>query len=133
MCDRMYCTTRMPHRSDTSAIQATRVWHVWDTSGTRLLHERPKYDTSENFDFDNDTSENIFSQPYINYMAIERLQGEEQFYSKNYLLEIPLSHAKISLKSAPQKLNFLMVKAISKSYTLDCSWKCPYTFSHSYV
>ena len=52
-------------------------------------------------------------------MTSERLQGEEQFYSKNYLLEMPRSHAKIRLKSAPQKLNFLMAKDISKSYTLD--------------
>ena len=55
-------------------------------------------------------------------MASERLQGEEQFHSNNYLLEIiPCSHAKMRLKSAPQKLNFLMVEAISKSCTLDCS------------
>ena len=52
-------------------------------------------------------------------MASERLQGEEQFHSKNYLLEMPRSHAKMRLKSAPQKLNFLMAKAISKSCTLD--------------
>ena len=54
-------------------------------------------------------------------MASERLQGEEQFHSKNYLLEMPRSHAKMRLKSAPQKLNFLMAKDLSKSYTLDCS------------
>ena len=52
-------------------------------------------------------------------MTSERLQGEEQFHSKNYLLEMPRSHTKIRLKSAPQKLNFLMAKDISKSYTLD--------------
>ena len=52
-------------------------------------------------------------------MTSEGLQGEEQFHSKNYLLEMPRSHAKIRLKSAPQKLNFLMAKDISKSYTLD--------------
>ena len=52
-------------------------------------------------------------------MTSEGLQGEEQFHSKNYLLEMPSSHAKIRLKSAPQKLNFLMAKDISKSYTLD--------------
>ena len=52
-------------------------------------------------------------------MTSERLQGEEQFRSKNYLLEMPRSHNKIRLKSAPQKLNFLMAKDISKSYTLD--------------
>ena len=54
-------------------------------------------------------------------MASERLQGEEQFHSKNYLLEMPCFHAKMRLKSAPQKLDLLMTKAISKSCTLDCS------------
>ena len=75
----------------------------------------------KNFDFDNVTSKNIFSHPYSYYMASERLQGEEQFDSKNYLFKMPRSHAKIRLKSAQQKLNFLMAKDISKSYKLDCS------------
>ena len=57
----------------------------------------------KNFDFDNDTSENIFSHPYIIYIANKRLQGEEKFHSKNYLLEMARSHAKMRLKSAPQK------------------------------
>ena len=61
-------------------------------------------------------------------MANERLQGEEQYHSENYLLEIPRSHAKVRLKSAPQKLKFAMAKAISKSYTLDCSRKYPCTY-----
>ena len=87
----------------------------------------------KNFDFDNDTGKNIFSHPYICYMASERLQGEEQFHTKNYLLEISCFHAKIRLKSAPQKLNFLVAKAISKSCTLDCSCKCPCMFAHSYA
>ena len=60
----------------------------------------------KNFDFDNDTSKNIFAHPYIYYLAKERLQGEEQFHSKNYLLEMPRFHAKMRLKSQPQKLNF---------------------------
>ena len=54
-------------------------------------------------------------------MASERLQGEEQFHSKNCLLEMPRSHAKMRLKSEPQKLNFSIAKDISKSYTLDCT------------
>ena len=66
-------------------------------------------------------------------MASERLQGEEQFHSKNYLLEMPCSHAKMRLKSAPRKLNFLMEKAISKSCALDCSCKCYCAFRHSYA
>ena len=47
-------------------------------------------------------------------MASERLQGEEQFHSKTYPLEMSRFHAQMSLKSAPQKLNFLIAKAISK-------------------
>ena len=70
----------------------------------------------KSFDFDNDTSENIFFHPYISYIASERLQREEQFHFKNYLLKMPRSY---TMKSAPQKLNFVMAKAISKSYTLD--------------
>ena len=76
-----------------------------DTSATRV----------KNFDFDNDTSESIFSHPSISYIANERLLGEEQFHSKNYFSEMSLSHAKMRLKSIPQKLNFVMAKA--KSYT----------------
>ena len=98
---------------DTSETRATQVRHECctnDTSATRV----------KNFDFGNDTSKNIFSYPYIYYMASKRLQREEQFYSKNYLSEMPSFHAKMRLKSAPQKLNFLMVKDISKNCTLDC-------------
>ena len=87
----------------------------------------------ENFDFDNDASKIIFSHPYIYYIASERLQGEQQFHSRNYLLEMPRFHAKIRLGSAPQKLNFLMAKAISKRCTLDCSCKYPCTFPQSYA
>ena len=65
----------------------TRVPDTIDTSATQVRHERYTNDTSatrvKNFDFDNDTSKNIFSHPYIYYMASERLQGEEQFDSKD--------------------------------------------------
>ena len=86
-----------------------------DTSVTRV----------NNFDFDNDTSETIFSHPYISYIANERLQGEEQFHFKNYLLEMPRFTVKMHLKNPPQKPNFVMAKAMSRSYALDCSCKCP--------
>ena len=89
----------MQHESDTSDTNVTQLrheWHECDTSATRTI----------NFDFDNDTSQNIFSHPYIYYMASERLQEEKQFYSKNYNLEMLRFHAKMRLKSAPQKLNF---------------------------
>ena len=71
----------------------------------------------KNFDFDNETSENIFSQPYFSHMANQTLQREQEFHSKNYLPEMPHSHVNMRLKSPPQKLDFVMSKAISKSYT----------------
>ena len=106
--------TRVRHECDMSATQTIPVRHecyMSDTNATRV----------KNFDFDNETSENIFSHPYIYYMASERLQVEEQFHFKNYLLVMCHFHAKMRLKSAPQKMNFSMAKDISKSYTLDCS------------
>ena len=79
-----------------------------------------------------DTSD-TFSHPYISYMTNERLQVEEQFHSKNYLWEVHHSHANMRLKTALQKLNFVIAKAISKHYTLDCGCKYPLTFPHSYA
>ena len=79
--------------------------HECDTNDTRATRVK-------NFDFDNNTSQNMFSHPYVSYMTNERLQGEEQFHSKNYFSEMPHSYAKNHLKSAPQKLNFVMEKGI---------------------
>ena len=87
----------------------------------------------KNFVFDNETSENIFLHPYISYIANERLQGEEQFYYKTYLLEMHGFDAKMRSKGAPQKLDFVIVKTVSKGYTLDYSSKCPCAFPHSYA
>ena len=79
-----------------SVTRTTRVRqkrHKCDTSDTRTTQVRHECLTNDksatlvrNFDFDNDTNENTFSHPYITYMANERLQEEEQFHSKNYLL-----------------------------------------------
>ena len=56
----------------------------------------------QNFDFDNGTSKNIFLDTYDYYMASERLQGEEQLHTKNYLLEMSRFHAKMRLKKSPK-------------------------------
>ena len=64
--------------SDTSATRTTQVRHECnanDASATQM----------KNVDFDNDTSENIFSRPYTSCMATKRLQGEEHSHSNNYL------------------------------------------------
>ena len=82
----------MPDTSDTNATpaQVQHEGHEWDsnnTSATQVQHECYTSDTNatraKNLDFDNDTSEHIFSHPFIYYMASERLQGEEQFHSDN--------------------------------------------------
>ena len=55
------------------------------------------------------------------------------YKERSHLSEMPRSDAKMRLKNAPQKLNFVMAKDISKSYTLDYSSKCPCTFPHNYT
>ena len=69
------------HECDKSNTKATWVRHDWDKNETSVTQV-------ENSDLDNDTSENIFSYPYISYMTNERLQGEEQIHSKSYFLEM---------------------------------------------
>ena len=123
--DLLYFTTRVLDTSDTSATRAIGVRHEWDksdTSATRVRHMRHDCYTNDtsvtqvkNFDSDNDTSENIFSHPYISYIANGK--WKEQFDYKNYFLEMPRFHAKMRLKSAPQKLNLVMAKDIKKLYT----------------
>ena len=110
------------HECDTSVTQATRVWHerrdsdtsetiarhYWDTSDTSAarVQECDTNDTSvtgvKNFDFENGTKGNIFSHPDISYVTNETLQGEEDFYFKNYLLEMCHCNCKMCLKNAPQ-------------------------------
>ena len=85
----------MPDTSDTSATRAIRMQHECNTNDTSAARVK-------NFDFNNVTGKNIFSYPYIFYMASERLQGEKQFHTKNYLLEMSRFQAKMRLKSAPK-------------------------------
>ena len=84
-----------------------------DTNATRTYECYTSVTRVKNVDFGNDTGKNIFLHTRTYYMASERLQEEEQFHAKNHLLEMPCFHAKMRLKRAPQKLNFLMAKAIS--------------------
>ena len=74
--------------------------HECNTSATQVLNGDTSATRVKNFDFDNDTSKNLFSHPYIYYMAREGLQGEEQFHFKSFLLEMRRSYAKMCLKTA---------------------------------
>ena len=56
-------------------------------------------------------------------MPNERWQGEELFQSMKDVLEMLPSDIKTRLKSAQQKLNMLMTKAIQKTYILNFSYK----------
>ena len=47
-------------------------------------------------------------------MANERLQEEEKYHFKNYLLEMPLSHANMRLKNAPKKTELCNRKSYTK-------------------
>ena len=101
-----------PDTSDKTAKRATRMWHECYTNDASAKWVKK-------FDFGNDTSENIFSKLCISYMAIGRLKGKKQFHSKNYFIQNALLPFQNAFKSAPQKLNFVMAKAISKRYSLD--------------
>ena len=110
--------TRVWHEcntSNTSVTRTTRQWHEWDYSKTllryerhkccksaRVRHERHECTGVKNFDFENGTKGNIFSHPHISYVTNETLQGEEDFYFKNYLLEMCHCNCKMCLKNAPQ-------------------------------
>ena len=126
------------HECNTTATLARRVRHEFDTSATRVLHERHECKTSG--------TRTTRVRHEWKILILITTQVKTYFhaliftciylviiFTKNYLLEIPHFHAKMVLKSAPQKLNFLIAKAISKLCTLDCSCKCHCTFPHSYA
>ena len=98
-----------------SATQATRVRHgrqKCNSSNTRVLHERHECD---NYDFDNYTSENIFSHPYICYMTSERLPGEEQLSTNFGDASFPCQNA---LEKCTRKTELCKCKSsINKLYT----------------
>ena len=84
----------MPNTSGTNATEATRrtparnELHKCNTSVTQTTGVRHECYTNytivaqvKHFDFDNDTSEKIFSHPYISYVANERLLADEKFNS----------------------------------------------------
>ena len=115
--------TSARHECNTSETRVTLVWHKCNRSATRTTRVRHECYTNDmcairvkKIDFDKSTSKNIFSHPYIYYIENEKLLGEEQFHSKNQLLEMPCSQAKMCLKSVPQKL-FNGKSYIKKLYT----------------
>ena len=95
------------HECDTSAIRWRHECNTNATRMTRVRHKCYKSNTSatrvKSFDFDNETSGNIFPHPYISYIANKRLLVEEQLHFKKYLSVISRFHDIMRLKCAPQK------------------------------
>ena len=131
---------------DTRATRERHEWHECDTSETwttRVGHGCYTKTRVKNLIFDNDRSENMFSHSYISYVANEKLQGEQGSSRRdlnlleernNFILRTTFSKCLVTMpRCTPQKLNFVMAKTITKSYTLDCSCKCPCTSPHRYV
>ena len=119
-----------PHEWDKSHTSETRP--KWTT---QVLNEYYTNDTSaarvKNFDFDNDTTENIFFDTPVLAMYQIKDYDERNNFILRTICKCLVSMTKCVWKLHRKKLTFVMAKAISKSYTLDCSSKCPCTFPHS--
>ena len=116
----------MQHKCNTSVILMTRgrqECYTNDSSETRVKK------------FDLITTR---VKTYFHTLISATWQAKDYKDRKNLILRTTFSKCLFSmpkcvLKSAPQKLNFLMEIATSKRCTLDCSYKCSCTFPHSYA
>ena len=140
----------MPDTSNTSATHTQNEQQEWNTSETRATRLQHKCNMSakrmtrvRHECYTNGTSENILylitSRAKSYFHILYLLYGKSNITRSGTIsfevlpLEMLRSHSKMHLKSSPQKLDFVMVKAISKSYTVDGSSKFPCTFPHSYA
>ena len=111
--------------------------HECDTSATRVRHECYKNNKSvarmKKIDLITIRVKTYFHTPIFTIWQVKDYKETNNFITKATFWKLPCFHAKMRLKNAPQKLKFLMTKAISKSQTLDCSCKCPCMLLHSYA
>ena len=135
------------YKCNTSATLATRARHKWDksnTTATQVRHECYTNDTSVTQIINERHEWTILilittwvkTYLYTLISAIWQVKGYNEM--NNFILRTTFWKClffilKCILKSALQKLNFLTEKAASRRCTLDCSYKCPCTFPHSYA
>ena len=121
------------HECDTSETRVIHEWHECDTSATRVLHEQHQCYASEKIL----VLITIRVKRYFHIPTFTIWQVKDYKERNNFILSITFKNASFScqmrLKIAPQKLNFVMVKTILKSYSLNCRCKFPWTFPHSYA
>ena len=136
----IYFPTRVTDTSDTSVTvtQATRMrieWEECNASETQAIQVRHEYYTNEK-------SANLLIlimtrvETYYHTHILAIWQMKDYKERSSFILRTnfwKVSHAKMRLKSVPQKLNFAMAEAVSKSYTLDCCYKWLCIFRHSYA
>ena len=125
--------TNERHECDTNNTSATRLkheWHECDTSATRTTRTRHEWKI---LILVSTRVKTYFPTPILAMWQVKDHKERNNFILGTTFFEMPCSRVKMQLKSAPQKLDFVMTKAISKSYTLDCSCKLPCRFPHSYV
>ena len=122
--------TRMQHECNTSNASAMQVWHEYNTSATQMTQVRHEWKV---LILITTLVETYFHTLLFTIWQVKGCKDRNNFilHSKKHFLEMSHFHAKMRLKSAPQKLEFVMVKAISKSYTLDCSCNFSCKFAHS--
>ena len=104
------------HNFNTSVIRTTRLRHEWNIF--ILITTRVK---------------TYFHTPILDMWWMKYFKERNNFILGTPLLEISPSHPKMRLKSAPQKLKFVMAESILKSYKLDYSYKFSDTFRNSYT
>ena len=118
--DLVQSTTRLPDTSNTNTTRATQVQHERNTTDRSVTQVK-------SLDFDNGTSENIFTQPYV---ANNHYKERKNIILKTTIWKCPVPILK---KNAPEKLNVVMAKVILKTYELSYSCKSFCTFPHSYA
>ena len=87
------------HKCNTSVARTTRVWHEWKI--LNLIMTRVK---------------TYFHTPVFTTRKMKDYKERNNFILRTTFLEMPRSHAKMSLKSASQKRSILMTKAASKKF-----------------
>ena len=142
--DLVYFTTRVLDTSDTNATRTTRVLHEWDSSDTNAKRRHECYTNHTSairttrvrhewkFLILITTRLKIyFHNPIV---AIQQMKDYKE--RNNFILRTTFWKCLVPMPKCVWKVhpitNFVMAKATSKSYILDCSCKCPCTFSHSY-
>ena len=118
--DLVQSTTRLPDTSNTNTTRATQVQHERNTTDRSVTQVKI-------LDFDNGTSENIFTQPYV---ANNHYKERKNISLKTTIWKCSVPKLK---KNAAEKLNIVIAKATLKTYTLGYSCKCFCTFPHSYA